>query len=115
MKPGHDRDTSGDGPVNGADRLRESPQWMRRAVLGYRRADVLAVVTRLADSLDREWCERALLQHELDTVRADLTARLDEERARRIEAEQSARVEGARLLADAQEQAARLRHEASAR
>jgi hypothetical protein len=88
---------------------------MRRSLFGYRRADVFAVVARLAASLDREWRERLGLQEELDRVRGELTAQLEDERARRIEAEQKGRLEAARLLADAEEQAARLRHEASAR
>jgi hypothetical protein len=88
---------------------------MRRSLFGYRPADVLTVVSRLADSLDREWRERQLLHQELDRVRAELSAELQEERARRIEAEQTGRLEAARLLSEAEEQAARLRHEASVR
>src|SRR4051812_30711141 len=101
------------GGLNGREVVAGAPQWLRRSLFGYRPADVLTVVSRLADSLDREWRERQLLSQELDRVRSELAAELQEERARRIEAEQQGRLEAAQLLSEAEEQAARLRHEAS--
>jgi hypothetical protein len=105
---------AGDG-LTGRELLEQSPQWMRRSFRGYRTSDVLAVVSQLAASLDREWRDRQRLEQELERVRAELTALLQEERARRLEAEQLGRLEAARLLAEAEEQAGRLRHEASIR
>src|SRR4051812_31205578 len=84
--------------LRGREVVGGAPGWMRRSLFGYRPADVLTVVSRLADSLDREWRERQLLNQELDRVRSELTAELQDERARRIEAEQQGRLRAAQLL-----------------
>jgi hypothetical protein len=97
-------------------------RFLRRGLAGYRRRDVDALVAEhrrelqaLAESVERLWRERARLQDELHETRTRLQAELDHERTLRAEAEQRARAEAARLVAEAEEQATAIRHEAHRR
>jgi hypothetical protein len=108
----------------------DSAGWLRRSFLGgVRREDVRLVLKsmrgeldRLADALERSWRERERIADELAVLRAVLTLEqrrresLEQEiAARRAELEAQARGLAASLLADAEEQAARLRSEAAQR
>jgi hypothetical protein len=101
------------------DELRLSPlTWLRRGALGYRAHDVELVVDgqrrqleQLSASVDRLWRERETLSAELERAHAQL----EEERELRRAAETAASRTAARIVADAEEQAARIRHAAGRR
>jgi hypothetical protein len=104
------------------DHIGTTTRILRRALYGYRRPDVDSLVdsyrrelAALAESVERLWQDRAQLQDELHETRTRLQAELDRERVLRAEAEQRARAQAARVIADAEEQATAVRHEAHQR
>lgn len=95
---------------------------LRRSVLGFRRADVIAELERMhrqldtiAGSLDETWREKEELKAELAATirRQEQDAERIRTHAEQIEAE--ARAEASRIVAAAEEQAARIRTDAGRR
>jgi hypothetical protein len=99
--------------------LRRNPMTrLRRALFGYEARDVdllvashLRQLDQLAESVDRLWREREALHSELDDVRAQLAREVE----RRREAETAATATAARVIAEAEEQASRIRQAAGRR
>ncbi|HEY3182281.1 MAG TPA: hypothetical protein VGJ77_05540 [Gaiellaceae bacterium] len=96
----------------------ESITQLRRALFGYRAHDVDLLVAshvrqleQLAGSVDRLWREREALRTELDDVRAQLRREVE----RRRDAETAATAAAARVVAEAEEQASRIRQAAGRR
>lgn len=95
---------------------------LRSALLGYRRADVIAELERMheqldaiAVSLDHAWREKESLRAELTATRARQEQELERERMRAERVEAEARAQAARIVAAAEEQAARIHADAGRR
>jgi hypothetical protein len=123
--------------AKGTPSIPRLPGRLRRSLLGYRRADVLAALEHLgwqldglASSVDRLYLEREDLRARLDDADAARERALREQAGRleKMSEEQraldlargdqhlaEARARAAQTLAEAEEQAARLRHEAGLR
>lgn len=98
------------------------PFVLRRALLGYRGADVVAAleqqrqqITRLAESVDRLYTERERLRPELAEARAEVDQMRVHEHLRVDRVESEARAAAARIVAEAEEEALRIRHAIGAR
>lgn len=98
------------------------PFVLRRALLGYSRADVVTAleeqlrqITRLAESVDRLYTERERLRPELAEAKAEVERMRINEHLRVDRAESEARAAAARIVADAEEEALRIRHAIGAR
>jgi len=93
--------------------LQQQPSsWLRRGLFGYRRHDVDLLVEsqreqlgHLAESVDRLWRGNEALSAEVEDVRSQLAREVE----RRRTAETGAAAAAARLVAEAEEQAARIR------
>ena len=95
---------------------------LRRALLGYRRGDVEAVLsdqhrqlTTLARSLDSVWSDREALRVQLASERAHFEAALANERERSGDLERRARLTALHVVGRAEREASRLRREADVR
>lgn len=106
----------------GGDKESRRRHVLRRSFLGYKRADVVAAleeqrhqIARLADSVDRLYTERERMAPELADARAEVERMRLNEHLRVDRAESEARATAARIVADAEEEALRVRHAIGAR
>lgn len=93
-----------------------TPFVLRRALLGYKRADVIAAleeqsrqVAALASSVNRLYTEREQLRPALAEKQAEVERMRATERSRLEQVESEARASSARIVAEAEEEALRVR------
>ncbi|HEV8685935.1 MAG TPA: hypothetical protein VGQ84_01570 [Gaiellaceae bacterium] len=92
---------------------------LRRSLLGYRRSDVIdalegmgAQLDTIARNLDQTWREKETLRGELETTRERHAEELRRQRLRGDRLEAEGRAAAARIVAEAEEQATRIRADA---
>ena len=95
---------------------------LRRAIFGYRRSDVIdalegvgSQLDTLARNLDETWREKETFRVELETSRERHAEELKRQRLRGDRFEAEGRAEAARTVAEAEEQALRIRADAGRR